>query len=346
MSTARRPVGDSRAGWSRRQFVGGLALTGTAGLLGLRTGEAVSEPPPETTRLRLFKFLTTCLAPQYIADELLRAEGFTDVQYVEFPDGPKSLEDRLGSGAIDITQWYLTPFLVAADRKIPIVYLSGVHVGCQELVATGAMRSIRDLKGKTLMVPIGGVLHSFVAAMLGHVGLDYRKDVNVVAKAPAEAVPLLAEGKVDAVLATAPFAQELRAKKIGHVIVNMATDRPWSQYFCCTLVANREFVRKHPVATKRAIRAILKADQICALEPERVARAIVDRGFTRSYDYALQAMKDIPYGQWRQYDPEDAIRFYALRLREAGLIGSTPQKIIAEYTDWRFLNELKKELKA
>jgi NitT/TauT family transport system substrate-binding protein len=111
------------------------------------------------------------------------------------------------------------------------------------------------------------------------------------------------------------------------------------------LVGNRDFVRQHPVATKRAIRAILKADQICALEPERVARDIVDRGFTKSYDYALQTMKDIPYGRWRQYDPEDAVRFFALRLHEASVIEATPQKIITEHTDWRFFTELKKELK-
>jgi NitT/TauT family transport system substrate-binding protein len=81
------------------------------------------------------------------------------------------------------------------------------------------------------------------------------------------------------------------------------------------------------------------------LEPERVARDIVERGFTKSYDFALQTMKDVPYGRWRQYNPEDAVRFYALRLHEAGVIESTPKKIIAEHTDWRFLNELKKELK-
>lgn len=57
-------------------------------------------------------------------------------------------------------------------------------------------------------------------------------------------------------------------------------------------------------------------------------------------------MNDVPYGVWRDYDPEDTIRFYALRLQEAGMIKSTPQKIIAEHTDWRFLNELKRELKA
>jgi NitT/TauT family transport system substrate-binding protein len=123
----------------------------------------------------------------------------------------------------------------------------------------------------------------------------------------------------------------------------MSTDRPWSQYSMA--VANKEFVRQHPVATKRALRAILKAHQICALEPERAARVMVDRAFTKSYDSARQAMEDVPYGKWRQHDPEDTIRFYALRLCEAGVIKSSPQKITAHGADWRFLNEPKKELK-
>ena len=331
--------------FSRRRFLGGVTLAGTAGLLGVHARQVAAEPSPETPRLRLYKIPGICLAPQYVAKELLRSEGFTDVQYLEFPEGARGVYDRVGSGAVDLTQWYGAPFIVAADKKVPIVFLSGVHVGCQELVAIGRIRSIRDLKGKTVVAPTGGALNSVVAAMLGFVGLDYRKDVNFVEKTPAEGIALLAEGKVDAYLATPPFAQELRAKQIGNVIVNTATDRPWSQYFCCMLVGNREFVRKYPVATKRAMRAILKADQICALEPERVARDLVAQGFTKSYDYALQTMKEVPYGRWRQYDPEDAVRFYALRLHEAGVIASTPQKIIAEHTDWRFLTELKKELK-
>jgi NitT/TauT family transport system substrate-binding protein len=72
---------------------------------------------------------------------------------------------------------------------------------------------------------------------------------------------------------------------------------------------------------------------------------LVDRGFTPRYDYALQTMQEVPYGRWRDYDPEDTLRFYALRLHEAGMITASPQKILAQGTDWRFLNELKKELK-
>ena len=155
----------------------------------------------------------------------------------------------------------------------------------------------------------------------------------------------MADGKIDAYLGFPPEPQELRAKKIGHVVVNSAVDRPWSQYFCCIAAGNREFVQRHPVATKRAIRAILKAADICALEPARAARSVVEKGYATSYDYALQTMRDVPYTQWRTYDPEDTVRFYALLLREAGMIKSSPQKIIAQGTDWRFLTELKKELK-
>jgi NitT/TauT family transport system substrate-binding protein len=72
---------------------------------------------------------------------------------------------------------------------------------------------------------------------------------------------------------------------------------------------------------------------------------IVDKGYTPRYDYALQAMQEIPYNRWRDYDPEDTLRFFALRLHEVGMIKSSPQKIIAQGTDWRFLNELKRELK-
>jgi NitT/TauT family transport system substrate-binding protein len=142
-----------------------------------------------------------------------------------------------------------------------------------------------------------------------------------------------------------PFTQEARAKKIGHVVVNTVTDRPWSQYFCCLPTARRDFVRRNPVATKRAMRAFVKAYQICALEPERTARFLVEKGYASRYDYALQTLKEVVYTKWREYDPENTLNFYALRMREAGLIKSTPKKIIADGTNWRFLNELKKELK-
>ena len=228
---------------------------------------------------------------------------------------------------------YAAPIIIRVDAGVPVVVLAGGHVGCLELFGTERVQALRDLKGKTVGVyELGGLVHVFLASMLAYVGLDPNKDVNWDTHPPAEAMQLLAEGKIDAFLGFPPVAQELRAKKIGHVhvVVNTTLDRPWSQYFCCMVVGNREFARKHPVATKRALRAILKAADICAREPERAARFLVDKGYTNSYEYALQALKEIPYGKWREYDPEDTLRFYALRLHEVGMIKSSPQKIIAE----------------
>jgi NitT/TauT family transport system substrate-binding protein len=335
-------------GWSRRAFLGGLTLVGTAGLLGLSPEPIAAEPPPETTRVRLHKMAGICIAPQYVAEELLHAEGFTEVQYVEVEvtELTTAIYRRLASGVVDISMAFAPPFLIQVDAGSPIVLLGGVHVGCFELFGTERVRAIRDLKGKTVAVPEqGGVHHLFLASMAQYVGLDPRKDIHWLILPPAESIQLLAEGKIDALVGFPPVPQELRAKKVGHVVVNSAVDRPWSQYFCCMLTGNREFVRKHPVATKRALRAILKAADVCALEPDRAAQRIVDRGFTPRYDYALQTMQEIPYNRWREYDPEDTVRFYALRLHEIGMIKSTPQKLIAQGTDWRFFQELKRELK-
>ncbi len=331
--------------WSRREFLGELTLAGVAGLLGLRPGPAAAEPPPETTKIRLVKIPGICIAPQYVAEELLQGEGFTDVQYVKTMAGAEASR-AAASGEADLTMVFAGPLIIRVDAGDPIVLLAGVHVGCFELFGTDRIRAIRDLKGKSVAVQaLGSSQHVFLASMAAYVGVDPRKDIHWVTYPSAEAMQLLAEGKIDAFLAFPPEPQELRARKIGHVVVNSAMDRPWSQYFCCMLAANRDFVRTHPVATKRAVRAILKAGDICALEPERAARAVVEKGYAKSYDYALQTMKDVPYGKWREYEPEDTIRFYALRLHEAGMIKASPQKIIAQGTDWRFLKELRKELK-
>jgi NitT/TauT family transport system substrate-binding protein len=112
------------------------------------------------------------------------------------------------------------------------------------------------------------------------------------------------------------------------------------------LTGNREFVRRYPIATKRATRAILKAADICAAEPEKVARRLVEAGFSNRYDLTMQMVSELPYAGWRDFDPEDSLRFYALRLHESGMIKSAPQKLIAGGTDWRFVNELRRELKA
>jgi NitT/TauT family transport system substrate-binding protein len=331
--------------WSRRQFLNAAALAGTGVVLGLRSGSIAAEPPPETTRIRLPQSPAICIAPLYLVDELLRAEGFSEVEHVRMSGN--LFTPSVASGKVDLALNFVGPLVMSIDEGAPVVILAGIHAGCFELFGSGQVRAIRDLKGKTVAIPgLGEPQHVFAASMVAYVGIDPRTEITWVTHPFAESARLLADGKIDAFLGFPPEPQELRAKKIGQLVVDSAIDRPWSQYFCCLAYANREFVRRNPVATKRALRAILKATDLCAAEPAAAARALVTAGYTPEYGYAFEMLKKLPYNQWRTQSHEDSIRFYALRLHEAGMIKSTPQKIIAQGTDWRFLNELKRELKA
>jgi NitT/TauT family transport system substrate-binding protein len=320
----------------RRQFVQTLGFGGGAALIGLRPRTAAAEPPPETTRIRLHDAPIACFAPSYVAGELLAAEGFTNIEYVKTPldEGPSV---PLAQGKVDFIMNDPPGHLMSINEGGPIVMLAGIHTGCWELFGSDSVRSLRDLRGKTVAAPRRSSRAAFVAAMVASVGLDL---------APRESMDLFAQGKIDAFMGFAPEPQELRSRGIGHVLLNTLTDQPWSQYFCCMAATNRSFLSRYPIATKRALRAMLKAADVCINEPERAARIVVKSGVSDRYEYVLQAVKEIGYRNWRIYESGDTVRFWALRLREQGFVRLSPKKVTAENTDFRFITELKRELKA
>jgi NitT/TauT family transport system substrate-binding protein len=328
----------------RREFLARtVSLAGTALLALPRL--AAAEPPPEIRKIRFNYFPAICLAPQYFAEEFLRLEGFSEVEY------PKGVQvNKPDPAPVETDLWMdAAPGVVGAiDRGVPITALGGIHAGCYELFASDRVRAIRDLKGKTVAIGAeGGLDHVLISSMVAYVGVDPKKDIHwSIAGTNETALQQFIGGKADAYLGFAPQPQELRAKKIGHAILSTTQDRPWSQYFCCMLVARKEFMQRYPIATKRALRAVLRAADVCAEDPERAARFMATKGYEPRYELGLEVLKGLPYRRWREANPEDTLRFYSLRMREAGLIKSTPQKIIAQGTDCRFLNELKKELKA
>ena len=337
----------SNANLSRRDFLAGASSLAATSLLGSYAQIAAADAPPETTKIRLVHAPSICLAPQYIAQDLLRLEGFTDIKY--YPLGTRIAPQALADGRADISMWSTPGLIPSIDAGLPIVILAGVHSGCYELFGNDRVNAIRDCKGKTLATYfIGSGDHIMFSTILAYVGINPQKEVKwITAESTSQdAMAMFTEGKADAFFGFAPQPQELRAKKIGHVLIDTATDKPWSQYFCCSIAANKNFVQHNPVATKRALRAILKATDICANEPERAARYLFEQGYERRYDIGLEAMKSLRYDRWREYDPTDTIRYFALRLHEVGMIKTNPEKFIAQGTDWRFLNELKKELKA
>ena len=329
---------------NRRHFLAGLTATGATGLACSAT-PARAEPPPETTTVRLALWSKLdCLTPIYISEPLLRAEGFTDIQFVtEFRD--PDWYNWLRAGDYDFEMNYPVNMVMHMANYPPVKVLAGMHAGCLELIADRHIDSVKELKGKRVgITQSNSSTHMLLVLMAANVGLDPDKDIEWVI-APS-ALEQLAEGKIDAFLSSPPEPQMARARGIGHSILKTTLDRPWSQYFCCMLAGNADYVSRYPVATKRTLRALLKAVDICRSDPTMAARQSAGKGFASTYDFAVQTLSEARYDTWREYDPEDSLRFYALRMQETGIIDKNPNDIIADGTDWRFLNELKREMKA
>jgi NitT/TauT family transport system substrate-binding protein len=323
---------------SRRRFITGLSAAAVGRISAPKSLHA--EPPPETTRVRIAKYTgpAVCEAPKYVAAELLRAEGFTDVRYLEQPDpGDLDFDTDFSPGWINSIE--------TGDK--PWTVLAGLHSGCLQLIASDSIQTVPELRGKRVgMDSKFSTGYRLAVLMVAYVGLDPYKDIEWIEDVnKATLVELLADGKIDAFLGSPPDPQEVLARKIGHSILNTTVDSPWSQYYCCMLGGTAEFVGRYPIATKRVVRAFLKAVDICRARPALATQSVVDYGITDQYDYTLEGLTEARYDRWRDFDPEDTMRFYALRMHEVGFIKSTPQQIIAKGTDWRFLDELKRELK-
>lgn len=336
-------------GWSRREFLGGMAMTGAAAILGVRPNlsTAAPLPPPETTTLKLRVWRPACWAPFHVAEPLLREEGFTDIQWIKEP-GPKTVP-LWKEGAIDLSPTFAGLEMYQQEKlENPTVFLAGLHVGCYSLIVNKRINSFKDLKGKTVWT--GSVENNgpqiFFKAIASYVGLDSQNDVEYAWVKKKEALEMFKEGKIDLFMAFPPGPQELQAKGIGKVLLDTNVDKPWSQYFCCLIEGHRDFVKNNPVATRRAIRAILKANDLVADDPEHALRVLMEKEIWTKTEtkYILQSLREIPYRLWRDYNPEDTIRFYALRLHEVGLLKSQPEELIRKHTDWSHLLAMKQEL--
>ena len=164
---------------SRRDFLTRASSLAVTGLLGGYAQIAAAEAPPETTKIRLIHSPALCLAPQYIAEDLLRMEGFTDIKYN--PLGSRLGPQALADGRADISLWNTPGLLPFIDAGLPIVMLAGVHSGCYELFASDRVSAIRDCKGKTLATyGFGYGDHYMFSSILAYVGINPQKDVKWV----------------------------------------------------------------------------------------------------------------------------------------------------------------------
>ena len=157
---------------NRRHFLSALAAASAAALLRPPVLLA-AEPAPETTTLRLPRIPAVCLAPQYIADELLHGEGFKEIRFVDIDAA--DIGRAIGRNEVDFSPANPVDFLQALDGGAPIIVLGGIHIGCYELFAREGISSITELRGKT--VGLKAIPPAQLILMAAQVGLDPHKDI-------------------------------------------------------------------------------------------------------------------------------------------------------------------------
>jgi NitT/TauT family transport system substrate-binding protein len=203
---------------TRRRVLATMALAGVANIAPIpRSFAAVlGEERLETTTLRLLQKPTICGAPQYVAEELLRAEGFTDIRYTKIASSAE-VNDAIIQGRADFDLHFAPLWVSAIDAGGNVMILAGVHVGCFVLFGNERVRTISDLKGKSVGISgIGASDHLFLAVMAGHIGLDPKQDINWVTSLSPRPDELFADGKIDACLGLPPrSASNLRRFAIG-----------------------------------------------------------------------------------------------------------------------------------
>jgi NitT/TauT family transport system substrate-binding protein len=340
-----------RVGLGTGAMLAGGGLLAACGQQPGALGAPATLPPPETTTVRIVTPVA-CEAGMMLADDYLREEGFTDIRYVN-----TSFIERgwLLNREADVSLAHPEFIVVSLEAGVPLVMLAGLHAGCFELWARPDIQSIGELRGKRIAVrraEISDQFYAWFATLLGYIGFDPLKDVQFIAGGDGPGMNnAFIEGRADAVLtgsATGPRFKRM-AKSPGHVILETMTDKPWSQYLCCTLVAQRDWARQNPIAAKRVTRAVLRATDRAAKDPARAAHDAVAAGAAASTtDFAdeslvRETMAMCTYN-WRELDPEESLRFFALKLGDVKLITSTPQQLIDKGTDLIYMRQLRKEL--
>ena len=290
--------------------------------------------------------LRTAMPPSYVAGELLRAEGFADVRYV---DGEATSTRRCDwrAASSDFDWNFAATFIASIEAGAPIKVLTGLHSGCLELIANDSINSIADLRGKKVGVySLTSSPHLLVTLMAAYVGLDPAKDIEWVTERGHDPMELFV-ARQDRCVPRHPARAAGTARPQDRPHDPQQRGRPAVvAVFLLHAGRHADYVSRLSGRDQAGDAGHAQGRRSVRRRPAMRRRGAWSRaGSPTSYDYALQALNDVRYDRWRDFDPEDTVRFYALRMQETGLIKSSPQKIIAKGTDWRFLDELKRELK-
>ena len=303
-------------------------------------------PHPETKTIRLA--LAPCDTPLMIAERYLQEEGFTDVQFGVAPSVA-----ALTDGKADLVITYPPWLTSAAEGGKAVIAIGPLHPGCLELWAPTNVATLKDMRGRTVVVRAktpDDPTYPYMAIGLKNAGVD-PSEVNFVVQPDANLTQLFLGGKSDLLfLATTPLvAFKSNPANVAkfHVVLDQAMEAPWSQQNCCFLTVTTDWLRANPVAAKRALRAVYRAADSLPKDRADAAKIATDKGLfggAANVELVRGAANMVPY-DWRKYDIAESMRFHGKLLNAVGLLKLTPGEIVTKATDPRFAKELATELK-
>ena len=318
---------------TRRDFLASLSAAGAVSARGARSSLADQGPPETTTiriRVRMRRHNGGWVAKPLIAPAdrrtapcggLHRHPLCADVRRLTVPHTVRARRDRrrpaVRPGAVR-----LEPGCRRPDHGV-----RGCPSGCFKLFAHEPIRAFGGLKGKQVGCTSARLgAHMYVAIMAAQVGLDPQQDIDWMSPrmtaSPSSCSPRARSMRIWA------SRRSLRScARAGSVACSSTWPRtghgPSTSAVSCSATGTSS--AQYPVATKRGMRAILKATDLCATEPERAARQLIEAA-SRSATKRAPDDHGLPYDGWRELDPEDTMRFFGLRLHEFGHDQLKPQQ--------------------
>jgi NitT/TauT family transport system substrate-binding protein len=304
---------------------------------------AATLPPLETTSIRLAA--GACDSAIFGAERFLREEGFTDVQFTDV-----ATATAITAGNAHIGNAFPQAFFNSVESGPKVVALGGLHPGCVELWAQPGISSVKDLKGRSITVTskaLPNLQYTYLAMALKQAGVD-PKDVNFVVQADADTLKLYLDGKSDAVFVATTGAAALKANPAnkGRLIYSQVMDEPWKSNNCCFIIASESWYRANPIAAKRAMRAIYRTADTLPADRSDAAKLATDKGLfggAPALANVREAANMVPL-DWRTYDLEKAVRFYAPLLTDVGVLKATTDDLL-KAVDLKIFKELSTELK-
>jgi NitT/TauT family transport system substrate-binding protein len=301
-----------------------LAVAVMAAGIGLVTGCSRQPTAAESNKVRIGYIGLTCEAPIFTAVEkgFFKEEGL-DISLVKCDW--KNYKDVLALGGFDVTHHLVMYFLKPIEQGLDVKFTAGIHRGCLRVQApvNSSIKTVKDLRGKRIGVPgMGTPPFIFANRVLGANGIDASREITWLVFPAGELGLAIDKGEVDAIADSEPIGSMLVAQGKVRNIADQAADLPYSEEYCCAVLANGKFVANNPKATAAATRALLKAAKWVETNPAAAAKLSVEGNYLASTvaqnTVAISHLRYVPSVS----GAETAVKLAAAEMKIAGMLAS------------------------